>query len=226
MLYQFKDKIAHRVDYSINVDSPNEKLITSLNEIYKNIVGSSISYVMKSFFEEFENQQYTGTITTKWHYDKIVFSFKNGLFHTNNKRHAAIHGNDLNVFIQNGKLRTRDFGPAVTRYDNGKTSEMLFCDEEIAYSVADLMLSTVYVKGSTTHVFSNIHDKIMNIKPKYGASWIKKPNHYYFGDTQLTNEIVNYMNENNLAYKEISKEDWPMIMFQCGIRMNKCLNNE
>lgn len=218
MQFQFDNN-----NYSIFVDSINVDIIKHFEKVYDVICSSSVGPIVNSFFQEFERTKYNGKVITKWNWDEITFSFKDGQFHSYNKNHAAISSERIKVFLQNGKFRTREFGPCCSikqEKNKSKWGERFYIDEEKSYGVDDYILATQFVKGTSTHIEKTLLDLFSNYKPKYGAKYIKRglsKIHRDFGNAKLSNEIEKYLVINNLKYEDISKNDWELIMFQCNI---------
>jgi hypothetical protein len=215
MLYQFDD---YKIKIHVN---PNLK---NMDVIYENIKGSSVSYIMQSFFQEFFNSNFTGEVTSTFNgWDKIQFSFKDGKLHTNNPKHAAISSKKVKIFIQNGKLRTRDNGPCGTIYEDNysKYKEAFFIDDEISYDHNDLFKKYSFILATSFHIEHTIFDIIGKTKPKYGPRYIKRlrNNQVYvdFFNKKLNDNIINYLIQNDLDYSDVKKEDWELIIFQCNM---------
>lgn len=192
------------------------------NVIANSMNKSSASYVIKAFFREFSDTCYTGKVTTIWYgFDKSVYHFRNGKFHSNNKSHAAISSRNAKIFIQDGYLRTRENGPCFTSYEgfSKKWKEAFYVDHEILYGVHDFLYDTQFVKGSSTHCEHTVFNLLNGYTPKYGARYIKRSfeNYYDYGSPKISQEINTYIKENNLEYKKITKQEWEMIRFHCNI---------
>jgi hypothetical protein len=209
--------------YVIDVQTDDMELIDHLNTVYDTIKTSSLIYIMIAFFKEFESKKFTGTVLTTWNgYDVVRFSYKNGKFHTNNRNHAAIKSHTVKIFMQDGKLRTREFGPyaSVNLINETKWHDRFYTDEDQSYGVNDLLSPTQYVSGSSSHLEDTIYQLDRHYKPKYGAKYIKRgksSNFYDFGSPSLSLVVTKYMKDHDLKYDDISKQDWEIILFQCNI---------
>lgn len=218
MQYLFKD---YTIKIHVKDDHP---ILKKMDVIYENIKGSSVSYIMQSFFAEFFNSNFTGLVTSNFRgYEEIHFSFKDGKLHTNNPKHAAISSKKVKIFIQNGKLRTRDHGPCGTIYTENysKYKEAFYVDDEIFYDQNVLFQQYSFILATSAHLEQTLFNIIRNTKPKHGPRYIKRLRnnqvHADFFNDKLNNSIIDYLIQNDMDYSDVKKEDWELIIFQCNM---------